>query len=430
MSGHSAKAALGSMPDVMQPLNNAALICFLLFCIFLVIGKRAHIGFVIGGACFAALQFGESAAAYFFAAVALTAMAADIIIPIGLKVTDVNHPRTENVLSAVRRAPAYVPPAIAEPSLAPQCQSAPTPSSFAQLQTSQSTPDTIDRSTPAAAEPSAASGAGDSSETPAETAGTPAAAAPPDLHADDSVLLPMSLPRAAPGSSDKHSFVALPNIVNKVRGVDYMVDSVKVQPEPPLFQCVNVDCFYCDSKTPGLLTNPANFYPKARAAGDERFYFIMHYATPPKPLMHMVMYFAVDPSRLDSSPEFARLWQKFLTGDDAWRNERLKIVPNVAEAPWAVRWAVGGSKPVLLARRLKHTYTIDPESKVVLVNCDVESSSWASGIVGTLRGNISHVVIDLGFTLEGRASNELPERIMGAGQLRYINLKNCGSLDK
>jgi hypothetical protein len=238
----------------------------------------------------------------------------------------------------------------------------------------------------------------------------------------------MALPRAAPGSDSKHSFVALPNISSKVRGVDYMVDKVKVDPEPPLFECVNVDCFYHPSKTPGLRSNPANFYSKARAAGDTRFYFIIHYCTPPKPLMHMVMYFAVHPARIESCPEFNKLWQQFLHKDDSWRNERLKIIPNVAEAPWAVRWAVGGSKPVLLGRRLTHAYAIDEADMVVQVDCDVESSSWASSIVGTLRGNIAHVVIDLAFTLEGRCSNELPERVIGAGQLRYINLKSCETL--
>ncbi len=406
-------------------LHPAVITTTTLFCLFLVVGKRAMLGLVTAVACLGAVQLGDNLAAHACSLIAIMALLFDIIQPVGLKVTDVTHPRTDNVLSAVRRAPKFTPP-ITHTSKDSEVKSSSAAPPTVAKPSHTASPNSISptQHTPT---PAAASGAG--AVSPAEST-EPSPPCHPDLHADDAVELPMSLPRAASGSSDKHSFVALPNIVNKVRGVDYMADGVKVQPEPPLFECVNVDCFYCDSKTPGLLSNPTNYYPKARAAGDTRFYFIVHYATPPKPLMHMVMYFAVDPDRLDSCPEFARLWRKFLNGDDAWRNERLKIVPNVAEAPWAVRWAVGGSKPVLLARRLKHTYTINEQDKVVLVDCDVESSSWASGIVGTLRGNISHVVIDLGFTLEGRASNELPERIMGAGQLRYINLKKCGSLDK
>ena len=399
--------------------------CFVVFCLFLLVGKRARIGVVIGAACLAAVPLSGSPVAHLCTIIAAAALAVDVLKSNGLTVTDVSHPRTENVLSAVRRAPLFT------PQIALARQPAQEKKKKTEAIQQNSSPEALQSPEKnALGTPAAASGAGEVVAPAASAAAAQATPMSPDLHSDDSVPLPMSLPRASPGSSDKHSFVALPTIVNKVRGVDYMADGVKVAPEPPLFECVNVDCFYCDSKTPGLLSNPSNFYPKARAAGDDRFYFIMHYATPPKPLMHMVMYFAVDPARLDSSPEFARLWSQFLTGDDAWRNERLKIIPNVAEAPWAVRWAVGGSKPVLLARRLKHTYTIDEANKVVLASCDVESSSWASGIVGTLRGNISHVVIDLGFTFEGRASNELPERIIGAGQLRYINLKSCSTLEQ
>ena len=63
------------------------------------------------------------------------------------------------------------------------------------------------------------------------------------------------------------------------------------------------------------------------------------------------------------------------------------------------------------------------------MDCDVESSAWATRIVGSLRPNMSSIVIDLAFTLEGRDEEELPEAILGAVRLRYLQLDRLATLE-
>ncbi|CAE7949910.1 EDR2L [Symbiodinium sp. KB8] len=269
--------------------------------------------------------------------------------------------------------------------------------------------------------------------TDADTAGTPdaapgaggaaAAAGPPSPGGGA-----LAVPNTEDPDHGHHVFADIPHSAEKVRGANYLHDGVKEAAKPSLFSAVHVECFFSAVRMTHVAQRRNGFLQRARAAGDTRQYFIIAYNCPPKPYVTMIMYFAAEEQNLALYPPFQRLWESFHSQDDEWRNQRFKLIPSIPECPWAVKWAVGNTRPVLLARRLAHDYHISREGKYVEMDCDVESSAWATRIVGTLRHNMSSIVIDLAFTLEGRSEEELPEAVLGAIRLRYINLKQCATL--
>lgn len=54
------------------------------------------------------------------------------------------------------------------------------------------------------------------------------------------------------------------------------------------------------------------------------------------------------------------------------------------------------------------------------IDVDISSSAVANGITRFVIGYMKALVIDLGFTVEGQAAEELPEELMGV--IRVMNL--------
>lgn len=54
------------------------------------------------------------------------------------------------------------------------------------------------------------------------------------------------------------------------------------------------------------------------------------------------------------------MWDRFLKGDDVFKNNRLKLIANISEGPWIVKTAVGEQAICILGRSLtcrSHSYT-------------------------------------------------------------------------
>jgi hypothetical protein len=146
----------------------------------------------------------------------------------------------------------------------------------------------------------------------------------------------------------------------QVRGVEYLADRVKIDGGDAIFDLMHVDMFRCAEKIGNVAARSDSWLRSARAAGDTRYYLNVVYVTPASPHLHMSFYYAVQPSRLAANPHFSSLWQQFTAHGpeaDAFRNERWKVIPRIAEGPWAVSYAVG-TKPALLAQKLTHTWVI------------------------------------------------------------------------
>lgn len=155
------------------------------------------------------------------------------------------------------------------------------------------------------------------------------------------------------------------------------------------------------------------------------FVFVVNFVIP---LGSFVIYFTSDrdePSVGDS--KFDALMNRFLTGSDEFRNDRLKLIPSVTDGSWIVKNACG-SKPAILGRKIPMAYYRGNHHFEVVV--DVTQNPMARSVCGLVAEQLKHLSICLAFVLEGRNSNELPERILGAIQFSRLDLMQCRPLER
>ena len=138
----------------------------------------------------------------------------------------------------------------------------------------------------------------------------------------------------------------------------------------------------------------------------------------------------IDPSL--SVPE--QVLAKWLLGDDTYKNERLKLIPYVAEGPFIVRNMVTG-RPAIIGKRLPVTYQLDTAADCggchPLLQCTWDigrSSAAAKRIVSVCRRYMSALTVDVGFVIQGDSADELPEQMMGSVRVHRIDPLKAATL--
>ena len=131
-----------------------------------------------------------------------------------------------------------------------------------------------------------------------------------------------------------------------------------------------------------------------------------------------------DMSVADFSPSERALAQ-WLQGSEEYRNERLKLISYVPEGPWIVRNMVTG-KPAIIGKKLPVTYKYTPQdgAKQDFLECELNiggSSATARRIVSVCRRYMSALAVDIGFVIEGKTPEELPEEMMGAIRIHEVD---------
>lgn len=116
------------------------------------------------------------------------------------------------------------------------------------------------------------------------------------------------------------------------------------------------------------------------------------------------------------------LLQRFVDGDDEFRNSRLKLIPSVPKGSWIVRQSVG-STPCLLGKAVDCIYIRGP--KYLEVDVDIGSSTVANGVLGLVIGVITTLVVDMAFLIQANTTEELPERLLGAVRVSHIQLSSA-----
>jgi Protein ENHANCED DISEASE RESISTANCE 2, C-terminal len=116
------------------------------------------------------------------------------------------------------------------------------------------------------------------------------------------------------------------------------------------------------------------------------------------------------------------LW---LLGDTVYKNERLKLIPYVAQGPWVVRNMVTG-RPAIIGKKLPVSYQSfaattssgldqSPQQPLLMATLDIgNSSATAQRIVSVCRRYMSALTVDIGLVIQGTSHAELPEQMMGA----------------
>lgn len=130
---------------------------------------------------------------------------------------------------------------------------------------------------------------------------------------------------------------------------------------------------------------------------------------------------AIDPSL--SAPE--RSLAAWFQGDTDYRNERLKLIPYVAEGPWVVRNMVTG-RPAIIGKKLPVSYDLclgtETDAPLLTATLDIGSSSaTAKRIVSVCRRYMSALTVDIGFVIQAETEEELPEQMMGSIRVHHAD---------
>ncbi|CAH2078573.1 unnamed protein product [Thlaspi arvense] len=116
------------------------------------------------------------------------------------------------------------------------------------------------------------------------------------------------------------------------------------------------------------------------------------------------------------------LLQRFVDGDDEFRNSRLKLIPLVPKGSWIVRQSVG-STPCLLGKAVDCNYIRGPT--YLEIDVDIGSSTVANGVLGLVIGVITSLVVEMAFLVQANTPEELPERLIGAVRVSHIELSSA-----
>eukprot|EP00850_Spirogloea_muscicola_P014515 SM000105S13860 [mRNA] locus=s105:131278:138194:+ [translate_table: standard] len=145
------------------------------------------------------------------------------------------------------------------------------------------------------------------------------------------------------------------------------------------------------------------------------FVLIINMQVPGATHYSMVFYFvAIKPIPLKSA------LQRFIDGDDSFRNSRFKLIPAVPKGSWIVRQSVG-STPCLLGKAVDCTYYRRPGYLEIDVN--IGSSTVANGVLGLVFGYITNLVVDMAFLVQSNTHEELPERLIAAVRISKLQLQ-------
>nr|CCH47229.1 hypothetical protein [Lupinus angustifolius] len=200
----------------------------------------------------------------------------------------------------------------------------------------------------------------------------------------------------------------------RVRSKHFCYDKSKVPAGKHLLDLVAVD-WLKDSKR---MDHVAKCHGCAAQVASEKGFFsiIINLQVPGSTHYSMVFYF-VTRELVPGS-----LLQRFVDGDDEFRNSRLKLIPSVPKGSWIVRQSVG-STPCILGKAVDCNYIRGP--KYLEIDVDIGSSTVANGVLGLVVGVITTLVVDMAFLIQANTPDELPEKLIGAVRVSHLELKSA-----
>jgi hypothetical protein len=200
----------------------------------------------------------------------------------------------------------------------------------------------------------------------------------------------------------------------KVRDKTFHNDKRKIPAGKHLMDLVAVDWFK-DSKRIDHVARRKGCAAQV-AAEKGLFSMVVNVQVPGSTHYSMVFYF-VTKELVPGS-----LLQRFVDGDDEFRNSRLKLIPIVPKGSWIVRQSVG-STPCLLGKAVDCNYIRGPT--YLEIDIDIGSSTVANGVLGLVIGVITSLVVEMAFLVQANTPEELPERLIGAVRVSHIELSSA-----
>lgn len=200
----------------------------------------------------------------------------------------------------------------------------------------------------------------------------------------------------------------------RVRSKSFIFDGSKVPAGQPLMQLVAVDWFKGVKRMDHLARRKGCAAQIAAEKG--LFSLVINLQVPGSTHYSMVIYF-ISKQLLPGS-----LLQRFVDGDDEFRNSRLKLIPSVPKGSWIVRQSVG-STPCILGKAVDCNYYRG--QKYLEVDVDIGSSTVANGVLGLVLGVVTTLVVDMAFLVQGNSKDELPEHLIGALRVSRLELSSA-----
>ncbi|KAH6760887.1 ENHANCED DISEASE RESISTANCE 2 [Perilla frutescens var. hirtella] len=200
----------------------------------------------------------------------------------------------------------------------------------------------------------------------------------------------------------------------RVRSKRFCFDKSKIPAGKHLMDLVAVDWFK-DTKRMDHVARRSGC--AAQVASDRGLFSIVFNLQVPGSTHYSMVFYFVAKEVVPGS-----LLQRFVDGDDEFRNSRLKLIPSVPKGSWIVRQSVG-STPCLLGKAVDCNYIRGP--KYLEVDVDIGSSTVANGVLGLVIGVITTLVVDMAFLVQANSTDELPERLIGAVRVSHIELSSA-----
>ncbi|XP_073314420.1 protein ENHANCED DISEASE RESISTANCE 2-like [Primulina huaijiensis] len=200
----------------------------------------------------------------------------------------------------------------------------------------------------------------------------------------------------------------------RVRSKTFCYDKSKIPAGKHLMDLVAVDWF----KDTKRMDHVARCHGcAAQIASDKGHFSIVFNLQVPGSTHYSMVFYFVTKELVPGS-----LLQRFVDGDDEFRNSRLKLIPSVPKGSWIVRQSVG-STPCLLGKAVDCNYIRGP--KYLEIDVDIGSSTVANGVLGLVTGVITTLVVDMAFLVQANTTDELPEKLIGAIRVSHIELSSA-----
>jgi len=151
-------------------------------------------------------------------------------------------------------------------------------------------------------------------------------------------------------------------------------------------------------------------------------HIVVNHQMPGHPLHHSIVVYLRRSSV--EGKEQGPLIDRFVNGDDQYRNDTLKMIPRIVEGSWIVQKAAG-TTPAIIGRKLTCTYFRDEKLNYVEVDIDVGSSVIGANLQGLVHKYTTTLVIDLTYVIQGNSEEELPEQLWGGLRIIRGDLAKC-----
>ncbi|KAK7315502.1 hypothetical protein VNO77_34052 [Canavalia gladiata] len=199
-----------------------------------------------------------------------------------------------------------------------------------------------------------------------------------------------------------------------IRGKTYLRNQNKVKAKGSLMQMVGADWLRSNTRQDDLCSRPGSIVQQYAAKGGPEFFFVINIQMPGSPLSSIALYYMIE-TPLQDTP----LLQRFVDGDDAFRNSRFKLIPYISKGSWIVKQSVG-NKACLLGQALKICYVRG--RNYLELDVDVGSSAVARGVASLVFRYLNNLVVEMAFLIQANTEAELPEVLVGTCQLNRMDV--------